>query len=291
MKVACLQLKIILILLISGIAFPVFSQVQDTCDLCFAEHLVNTGAFREALFVLDSTACPSDSSAGKANYLRGWSYYSLKQLDLSSEFLLKVPVSSVYYAKSHYFAAYNSMHLGETDRALDILSVIGYQDLNLAALNNFEKAGANLLRGDTVSFRQYLDKSDPSNYTISESVDNIAKIAHDLTRHKVKSPWAAGIFSAVLPGSGKFYAGAKGGAISAFIATTGLALVTIENNRKYGTRSFPTIFFGTAFAFTYMSNIYGSVQAARLTENEYRKNVRNSILYNLHIPLRNTFDK
>jgi hypothetical protein len=291
MKVAFKQLKSILILIISGIALPVFSQAHDTCDLRFAEHLVNTGSFREALFVLDSTACPSDSSAGKANYLRGWSYYSLKQLDLSSEFLLKVPASSVYYAKSRFFAAYNSMHLGETDKALDLLSGAADREPDLAALNNFEKAGANLLKGDTVSFRKYLDLSDKSNYAITGSVDNIAKIAHDLTRHKVKSPWAAGIFSAILPGSGKFYAGTKGGAISAFIATTGLALVTLENNRKYGTGSFPTIFFGTAFAFTYMSNIYGSIQSARLTENEYRKNVRNSILYNLHIPLRNTFDK
>jgi TM2 domain-containing membrane protein YozV len=101
----------------------------------------------------------------------------------------------------------------------------------------------------------------------------------------------AGLFSGIIPGSGKFYSGKKGEAISAFIATTGLGLVTWENYRKSGFNSFKTIAFGTAFAFSYVANIYGSVISINVLETEFRNNVKNSILFNLHIPLRNSFDK
>jgi hypothetical protein len=152
-------------------------------------------------------------------------------------------------------------------------------------------AGVYLLKGDTGMYNESFAKTKRSFYEISESSDNLQKISNDLIKHKSKSPVIAGILSGIIPGSGKFYSGKRGEAISAFIATTGLGLVTWENYRRNGLNSFGTIVFGTAFAFSYTANIYGAVVTVNIIETEFRENVKNSILFNLHIPLRNLFDK
>lgn len=268
-----------------------FAQTPSDCDLKFVDHLVRTGNFKEALHLLDSTDCHLLQSNDSANYLRGWSLYSLQRLQLSSEYLLKVSEGSGLYTKSRFFAAYNFTHMGDYDKALNTLSSVSGNFTMYQSLNSFEKSGIYLLMGDTARYKESHDQANRNLYELSKSYDNVEKIANDLLHHKKKSPFLAGIMSGVIPGSGKFYSGRKGEAISAFIATTGLGFVTFENHRKNGWNNFATIAFGTAFALSYVSNIYGAVLSARIVEIEYQNNVKNTILFNLHIPLRNTVDK
>lgn len=280
-------------LIVFFLSFTSLSYSQDTvsCDVEFIAHLVNTGAYNEALYLLDSTHCSSLPLNDSLNYLRGWSLYSLNQLSASSEYLKKVSPRSGLYLKSHYFAAYNYAHTGDYINSLEILSGIVPDSEKQKSLKNFESAGVYLLQGDTSRYRELFSEIRRSLFEISESSDNLQKIFSDSKMHKEKSPVIAGIISGIVPGSGKFYSGKRGEAISAFIATTGLGLVTWENYRKNGLKSFKTIAFGTAFAFTYVANIYGAIVTVNILETEYRDNVKNSILFNLHIPLRNIFDK
>jgi hypothetical protein len=268
-----------------------FSQNSIECDLKFISHLVYAGDFKEALFLIDSSGCSSNQLNDSLHYLKGWSLYSLKRLSSSSESLLRVSPASEFYLKSHFFAAYNFTHIGEYDNAKDVLSKIDGNTEKVSSLKNFEIAGISLLQGNRAGYDENIAKINKSLYELTESSDNIQKISWDLKNHKRKSPLLAGVISGIIPGSGKFYAGKKGEGISAFIATAGLGLVTWENYRKNGMNNFKTIAFGTAFAFSYAANIYGAVLRVNILETEYRENVKNSILFNLHIPLRNTFDK
>ncbi len=268
-----------------------FSQNQSKCDLKFIDHLVNHGDFQEALYLLDSTDCSSVKLNDSVNYLRGWSLYSLKRLSSSSENLIKVTPGSEFYLKSHFFAAYNYSHTENYNEAFKILSEIIVKTDMLVSLKNFETSGIYLLQGNTSMFENSFNQINSSLYEISESADNLQKISLDLKMHKNKSPVIAGILSGIIPGSGKYYSGKKGEAISAFIATTGLGLITWESYRKSGLNSFRTLVFGTAFAFSYAANIFGAVVSVNIIETEYRNNVKNSILFNMHIPLRNTFVK
>ena len=268
-----------------------FSQNPGNCDLKFINHLMDAGDYNEALYLMDSTDCSLSHSNDSLNYLRGWSLYSLKRLSASSEYLMKVSQKSELYLKSHFFAAYNYTYLGDTKNALEVLSTTAYKTEKQNSLRNYETAGVYLLLGDTMRYKESFARTNRNFYEISESADNLQNISTDLKKHKTKSPVIAGILSGIIPGSGKFYAGKRGEAISAFIATTGLGLVTWENYRKNGLADFRTIAFGTAFAFSYTANIYGAVMTVNIIETEYGENVKNSILFNLHIPLRNIFDK
>jgi TM2 domain-containing membrane protein YozV len=268
-----------------------FSQNSADCDLRFINHLVNRGNYTEALFLLDSTACASNQINDTVFYLRGWSLYSLKQLLKSSENLIRVSASSQFYLKSHFFAAYNYTHIGNYDIALRVLSDISLSTDREISLKNLELAGIFLLQGNQKKFDESASMINRNQYEISESYDNLQGISINMKTHKKKSPLVAGLLSGIIPGSGKFYSGKKGEAITTFISTVGLGLVTAESIRKQGVNSFSTIAFGTAFAFSYVANIYGAVITVNIIETEYNDNVKNSILFNLHIPIRNTFDR
>jgi tetratricopeptide (TPR) repeat protein len=268
-----------------------FSQNAVNCDLRFIDHLVNIGDYEEALFEIDSSACSAGQSNDSVNYLRGWSLYSLNRLLASSENLKKVTAGSEFYLKSRFFAAYNYSHTGNYINALEEFSKIEVKNEKQVSLRNYEIAGVYLLQGNYDMFESYFSKTNRNQYEISGSSDNLQRISDDMKNHKKKSRLISGLMSAFVPGSGKYYSGRKGAAISSFIATTGLGLITWENYRKSGIKSFKTIAFGTAFAFSYFSNIYGAVMSVSLVETEYRDNVKSSILFNLHIPLRNSFSK
>lgn len=270
---------------------PGITSAQDSCDLKFINHLVNRGDYREALYLIDSSDCRHVTTNDTLNYLKGWSLYSLKELDASTQNLLKTGPASSFYLKSHFFAAYNYTHLGKYNEAIQTLGNIQLHSAQDSAMQYFQLAGISLLQNHPDSFTKWLDKTNRNQYEITEPADNLQKISVEIQHHKTKSPALAAFFSAVVPGSGKLYAGKKGEAVSAFLSTVGLGLVAWENVNRRGFKDVQTILFGTAFVVAYSANIYGAVLSVRILESEYHENVRNTILFNLHIPLRNTYDR
>lgn len=75
-----------------------------------------------------------------------------------------------------------------------------------------------------------------------------------------RSPAAAGIMSALFPGSGKIYTGEIGDGITSLLATGLFAYLTYDNFHK--NRNARGWIFGGIAGFFYAGNIYGSAQSA-----------------------------
>jgi hypothetical protein len=268
-----------------------YAQNPATPDLNFVNHLVNTGQYEDAIYVLDSVKYLTVSDNDSINYLRGWSLYALKILNPSAEYLLKVKPVSPFYYKSHFFASYNYTHTGNYLKATQALENTELKTAKMTALKNYQLSGINLLQGNYKAFDDFIKSTDQSYFEITESALILDSLSAEMRNHKKKSPFIAGLLSGVVPGSGKWYAGKKGEAISAFIAVTGLGIVAWENYRRSGIDSWNTILFTTAFAFSYTANIYGAAVSVNVLETEYKNDVKNTILFNLHIPLRNIFSE
>ena len=271
--------------------FRVFSQIAPDCDLKFINHLFKTGYLRETLFLLDSKECSSFQMNDSVNYLRGWCYSLLNRLESSSESFLKVAPASSLYPESHFYAAYNYAQEGNLIKAEGVLERIEGNTQDHLSLKNHEIAGIKLLQGDLVSFNERLGRIESSMPETRASAINLINISAEISSHKGKSPLLAGFFSAVVPGSGKFYAGRKGEAISSFLSTAGTGLVTWENYRKNGINDYRTIAFGAIFALSYLANIYGSAFSVTVSENDFIENVKTEVLFNMHIPLDSFFNK
>jgi len=77
-----------------------------------------------------------------------------------------------------------------------------------------------------------------------------------------KNPAWAGIFSAIIPGSGKMYVGEWGDGITGLLITSLFAFLAYDNFKaNHNTRAW--IFTGIG-AFFYAGNIYGSITAAQI---------------------------
>lgn len=85
-----------------------------------------------------------------------------------------------------------------------------------------------------------------------------------------RSPLAAGIFSAIIPGAGKIYIGNYSDGIVAFAVTTIMGYIAYSNFKAdHNTRGY--IFSGLTFFF-HAGNIYGSVAGAQLYNTNIRYN-------------------
>ncbi|MDR3626069.1 MAG: hypothetical protein P4L45_04520 [Ignavibacteriaceae bacterium] len=90
-----------------------------------------------------------------------------------------------------------------------------------------------------------------------------------------KSPLKAALFSAIIPGAGKFYAEEYSDGIWAFIATLGTAYLAYDNfNARHYTRGW--IFSALAAGF-YAGNIYGSASAVQIYNTRIRFDFVNEV--------------
>ncbi|MBA3681278.1 MAG: hypothetical protein H0W73_08965 [Bacteroidetes bacterium] len=86
-----------------------------------------------------------------------------------------------------------------------------------------------------------------------------------------KKPVLAAVFSTILPGSGKLYAGKTKTFFLTFLLNAAYAVQTVESGKKLGIKHPLTIINATAFTVFYLSNIYGSYRAVIDLRKERKK--------------------
>lgn len=282
-------MRYVALFLLTIAGLPLFA--QNNGQVPFIRHLVNGGYYKEAIFLMEKDkAVYSAPQQDSLNYYSGWAHYSLKNLQESTASFLKVNPQSPFYKKSFFFAGYNQTYLGNYDEAQHIIGQMNIENEPELSLYNFELGGIEMLKGNWQEGKQYLELVPAENAVLSQQVFALNEIWKEHEQHREKSPFVAGLMSAIIPGSGKIYAGKTGAGIASMIGNIGFGLITWENYRKSGIADAKTIIFGSIFAVNYVSNIYGSVVSVKVTKQEHEDAIHNQILFQLHIPLRNFFD-
>lgn len=95
-------------------------------------------------------------------------------------------------------------------------------------------------------------------------ITQITEFARRGQRLPRKSEFLAGLFSSVIPGSGKMYANRPKDGLFSVLMIGLTAWQAHDGFRKDGNQSLKGWLFGTASAVLYLGNIYGSVVAARM---------------------------
>lgn len=220
----------------------------------------------------------------------GWLAYSRKQLPLSATCFLRVSPVSAVYVQCLFFAAYSLTFTGQRDSATHILNNISTADSTTNELKNFELAGLSLLKRDTTAYHVFRQQFTYTAYAFANEERHMDLYQHKLTTNRKKSPLLAGLYSALIPGSGKIYAGKKKQGIGAFLPVATLGALTYEAYKKGGIKSARFIVYSSIFSVFYIGNIWGSVLSVKIKQNEFNREYDNKILFDLHIPLRNFFN-
>lgn len=290
------------------------AQAQDSTfslqhEYMFANHLANQGDHHDAIYVLNRANVPSLSQlqSDSLNYLTGFYHYEIKELDMSVQHFKQVSPTSTFYLKSRFLGSFDYAYTNRPAEATAFLkaSELPANDSKLAQLKNFELAGLALLRRDYDEFDTLSTLFTEDHYAFVKQQKKLLEMREQLNNTKRKSPLLGGLMSAVIPGSGKMYAGKWGEGMGAFSVVAGLGLATWESMRKDKRNnilanegiieekegiSTQTYIFGTLFTIFYIGNIYGSVFTVKLKHNEQMQDINNQILFDLHVPLRTIFN-
>jgi hypothetical protein len=263
-----------------------------TRDLLFARHLHDKELYPEAIYVLDHIPVDSLLRQQKDSlyFWQGWTAYTTKKLRLAANRLLLVSDSAAWATKSHFFAAYCLTFEHDTIAAYKVLQAMHLHDSIEKEMQYFQLAGISLLQRNYKQYLQLRNKFTFSSYIMEAEEKRMDEYYGKLYQYKKKSPLLAGIYSAIIPGAGKIYAGKKSQGIGSFFPVLSLAALTWEAYNKGGVKSARFITFGSLFSLFYAGNIWGSVVAVKVKQRERNNFYDNKILFDMHIPLRNLYN-
>ncbi|MBQ2229789.1 MAG: hypothetical protein II424_05170 [Bacteroidales bacterium] len=252
-------------------------------DYDFALYLIDNDLKRDALRLVSSPCfTPSDT----LTFLRGWAQYNLKHLPQAREYFQGIPKESSFYDQSLFYSTAVSAHLG--DFTSPVASLTGYDGPH-TELRDLQLSGLALLRDDPAAFKQASQGFGFSDFALQEAEHTLCDIYNSRYVKRAKSPALAAIASAIIPGSGKIYAGKLGEGISAFLLTGVFGAITAEHWVKDGPANWKTIVPGLLGAFLYIGNIYGSYMSVSIYNSNLKDAQDTAVLYNIHIPLRSVF--
>lgn len=98
-------------------------------------------------------------------------------------------------------------------------------------------------------------------------VADMAALAAEGARQPRKSAVAAGLMSAILPGTGRWYAGRRADGVLSLITFVTTGWQAYRGFDKNGVRSTRGWIYGSLAGFLYVGNIYGSVVAVRINND------------------------
>ena len=274
-----------------------FAQHIVSEELKFAQYLIDNIQYRDAIYILKKQNVQTTAASDSINYFLGWCYYNLKVLDSSLIYFGNVKAEPFYH-KAAFYKMFNQAYVKKTEDAKNSLNTISIEkDSSLIKLQNLEFAGIALLERDYRKYEENSKKFSYNYFPISDEEKNFASHYSNIKRIKRKSPALAGLMSAVIPGTGKMYAGYTGQGIAALVMVSILGVSTAESyyrpfgkSEKKGFKSPEFITFGSLFTIFYVGNIWGSSLSVKLAREHKYREIDDEILFDMHIPLRRIFN-
>ncbi len=258
----------------------------------FVDYLYTSSQHQHLIDYLGFIQKNSPNTIGNdtVNFLKGKSYYHLQKHKISNSYLRQVPKSSISFAESRFLMNINAIYNKDYKSGFSILDELSINDSVISDLKNFELSGLALLNRDLELFREYNNNISKDYYYFSDERATFEQISHELADRKKKSPWVAGLATAIIPGSGKFYAGKRGQGIYSFVISTFLALQVWESYNKDGIQSPRFIIYGSLFSLFHAGNIWSSALTVKNYNNEYNEAANYRIKMDMHIPVRAFFN-
>lgn len=266
-----------------------------TEELKFVNYLITNSQYNDALFALEKLQEDnlqiSSAQFDSIYFYTGWVNYFNKRFGKAITSFEKVSKETDLYFSSRYYTAFCYAYTQNFNAAWDVLMNLDIsQKEELKEFHNFQLACVALLKRDLKAFEQYSAMFKFSNYNYAKEEEQLLTYYKDVSSAKNKSGFLAALISAVIPGMGKFYAGYKGLPFGTLFTTLPLAAVAVETLIKGGLLSPQFIILGSLFTVFYVGNIWGSALSVNAIKKEFYAEINYNILFDMHIPLRRTFE-
>ena len=260
-------------------------------EVDFILYLMSRGDLEESLFLIERLKASDPVRADSLNYLEGWVLYRQQRLMASAMRLLNVSESSPVYHKSRLFGAYNLAHSGNTVRAASELTSVRVNKGSMpAAMKNLQMGGVALLRRDLDTYLLHQEEFSGGFHVMALEERRMHQHYETIRDNPPRSPFIGGLLSAAVPGLGRVYAGKAPEGIVSFLYVAALGALSYDIYRGKGPGHPLFIVSASATGIFYLGNIAGGAAAVRRMNNEFRYEIDQRILFDMHIPLRNAFN-
>ncbi len=231
---------------------------------------------------------PRSDKRDEALFKIGLSYYGGEEYASAARTFTSVREgfqTGNYLAPSRYYEGLSYLKLnkyGYADKTFDVL-IEQHPAADFAARGRAAKSFVALLEERTADCREELERlaRDYPKHPAAQKAKQALPLLAEYERLPEKSPVLAGVFSAVLPGSGYAYAGNYGDGVTAFVVNAlFIAGAAAAANQKNYSTAYLVGAFGLPF---YIGNIYGSANAAKKWNLGVRKEQRDKIYATLSI--------
>jgi TM2 domain-containing membrane protein YozV len=218
----------------------------------FADHLFCEGDFLRA--VEEYTSVQNIFCNDTINLKIMLGYSNLGLFKLSNEVFKSISNKSVFYPDGYLISMKNELRIKSKPLKYPISS-----SFNLLQQESFYRlVSVSTLYGE----KSVVTKKDFLSVFAAEDQDAVSHLYNYKFDPPYKSPTLAGIFSTVIPGSGKMYVGEWGDGITSLLVTGLFAFLAYDNFQADHTAR-AWLFTGVG-AFFYAGNIYGSIAAAQI---------------------------
>lgn len=248
------------------------SAIPDRELVGFTNHLISYGSYDLAInFASSKVTNPTLALLQKdsLHFLIGLALDLQKKDSLAEKSYLQVSDSSSLYLRSHFLAAQKCINRNQFSRAHDILSGLPMTDnpeTNETRL--FLETGTALLSGKNIPADIEKTLGSFTIPALQKELRQISYLSSEKKRLKNRSPWVAGVLSAMVPGLGKVYAGSNAQGLATFLRVALFGGLTAENYLRHGIKNPQFWFLGGVTTVYYFGNIYGSVYLPKLNYQE-----------------------
>lgn len=265
-------------------------QTKFSRETDFVNHLFEIKEFDEASIYLNSISKKYIHHNDSIQYLLGRSQYLKKEIDLAIPYFEKVNTENHdLWVSSQMFSSFCNNYKKNYSNAVSTLENLNTNNELYGQLRFTQLAGSYLLTKQISKYDSIAPLLSQDYLSLQRTNQRLESYSQNLKNLKIKSPALAGIFSAILPGSGKIYAGKTGEGLSTLFLHTLLGFMAKEALQKDGAESPRFLIYGSIFSLFYVANIWSSTLSVKIYRNEYYESVHESIMVDLHIPLRTIF--
>jgi TM2 domain-containing membrane protein YozV len=275
-------IQFLLFILFTMLQFGVQSQNIEP-NMGFYAYLVNENYLQQASQLEEIWLQKQENILNTDSFAWYKAQYFVKQkfADSAAVYFSKIQNNSVFYSKSRFEAVFYYSINSHFEQAELLLSNYTPTNKTEIELRNFQLASVSLLKRNFNAYETVLKQADTSYYHTHSSYQKLNFLKTEMLLYQNKSPLAAATFSSIIPGSGKFYAGKKGEAVSVFISVLALGAVFYENANKFGITHFRSIATGSIFGIFYLGNIAGSYHSVNRSKKDFYEKMDKNILYHI----------
>lgn len=217
----------------------------------------------------------------------GLLYFSNKKFAAAQSVLGKIPAQSTHFGKAYYYQLLCALCLNQPIK-IDYF-LINNDSVASNLLHDFFVAGNAMCLFDTIP-AYALQNTYNTIYVAEQPLKLFKSAASNVGSYKHKSKWLAATYSAIVPGTGKWYAGYPLEALSAFIQIGALGGIFAENLIRSGSiTSTRSIVFGGIFTLFHAGNVYASYHVVNKKHRLIKSKTNEEVTTALHMLLRGVY--